>query len=53
MIRHCDGFDTNLVRKVTTGPDAHGVMHERYETCNCGATFDDVDHKVIFPHERF
>lgn len=40
MIRHCDGNDPFL-----GGQDG--------KPCTCGATFDDVDHRVIYPHEHF
>jgi hypothetical protein len=39
MIRTCDGTDCNLITE-DGGP------------CRCGLTFDDVDHRVIYPHER-
>lgn len=42
MMRHCDGTDSNLIRKVGDG----------YEPCACGLTFDDVNHMVIYPHRR-
>lgn len=55
MIRHCDGTDPNLIRDEppwdpsqppgVRDPDVHS---ER--PCDCGLTFDDVDHMVIYPH---
>jgi hypothetical protein len=39
MIRHCDGNDPNL----------HA---QDGQPCSCGAVFDDVDHRVIYPHEE-
>ena len=43
MIRHCDGTDPNLIRETETG----------YVPCDCGLTFDDVNHLVIFPRREF
>lgn len=40
MIRHCDGTDQFLT-------DQNG------QPCDCGAIFDDADHRVIYPHEEF
>lgn len=37
MIRNCDGTDEFLI-----GEDGR--------PCRCGATFDDVDHVTIYPH---
>jgi hypothetical protein len=39
MQRHCDGTDPNLIR-----PDG--------TPCDCGASFDDIDWTVIYPHQR-
>lgn len=41
MMRHCDGDDPNLVRRL---PD--GV----YVPCDCDLSFDDIDHSVVYPH---
>jgi hypothetical protein len=35
VIRRCDGTDPNL---------------GRFGYCQCGRTFDDVTHSVIYPH---
>lgn len=45
MIRHCDGNDPNLVKPDPDDP-------QRYIPCDCGLTFDDVEHRVIYPHEQ-
>lgn len=42
MQRTCDGNDPTLLDQA--GPNR--------KPCNCGKTFDDVDHSVIFPHPR-
>lgn len=44
MIRYCDGKDVNLIRQIKSGA---------YEPCDCGLSFDDVDHTVVFPHTPF
>lgn len=51
MIRTCDGTDPTLVMLVeqNDGWDGMHVMG-RPVPCNCGQTFDDVDHSTIFPH---
>ena len=43
MIRHCDGADPSLIRPSLSAPDT-------VTPCDCGNTFDDVDHSTIFPH---
>lgn len=58
MIRHCDGTDVNVTREVY-----YNEVGERLVTpwrtrdpatvniaCDCGATFDDVERMVIYPH---
>jgi hypothetical protein len=52
MIRYCDGNDPNLVR-VSEDWDENQCVGVKYEPCACGLTFDDVNHLVIYPHERF
>lgn len=42
MVRSCTGKDPNLIK--------HTVRGE--EPCDCGATFDDVDWSVIYPHQE-
>ena len=42
MMRHCDGGDPNLI--------ARNEDSGKYEPCNCGTRFDDVDHSVVYPH---
>jgi hypothetical protein len=44
MIRTCDGRDPNLLVK----GDRDGV---ETRPCDCGATFDDVTRRVIWPHQ--
>lgn len=39
MIRNCDGTDPHLLAEDRT-------------LCACGLTFDDVDHVVVYPHQR-
>lgn len=46
MMRHCDGQDPNLVRKVGDGAYVDGA----YVPCDCGEKFDDVDYSVVYPH---
>lgn len=46
MMRHCDGKDPNLVRKV--GDD--WFVDGAYVPCDCGLSFDDVDRSVVHPH---
>lgn len=41
MMRTCDGTDQNLLRR----------DGEEYVPCDRGCRFDDVDHRVIWPHE--
>jgi hypothetical protein len=39
VIRHCDGTDEFLT-------------NQNGEPCACGAEFDDVHHRVVYPHEQ-
>lgn len=43
MMRHCDGNDPNLI--------AHNEETDKFEPCECGARFDDVNCSVIYPHQ--
>jgi hypothetical protein len=47
MMRTCDGNDPNLVKYVP------GDKEDVAVPCDCGLTFDDVYHMVIYPHVKF
>lgn len=47
MMRHCDGKDPNLVRKVSDGAYIDGA----YVPCECCLHFDDAERSVVYPHE--
>jgi hypothetical protein len=49
MLRHCDGTDPNLQKRMVSDNDES----IEYVPCDCGLTFDDVNHLVIYPHEKF
>lgn len=54
MFRTCDGTDPNLIRKIWIKDGLISTNgHWEDIPCNCGKTFDDVYHVVIYPHERF
>lgn len=42
MMRKCDGTDQFLVKPVDGN----------FERCDCGLEFDDINHNVIYPHDR-
>lgn len=66
MMRHCDGTDPNLTRRVLTThfEPATQTRSDVWQgaaagtdytiiNCACGLSFDDVDHRTTWPHEGF
>lgn len=58
MIRHCDGTDPNLRMRVFVDPvtgekstKTDAISVER--PCDCGGTFDDINHMTYYPHTQF
>lgn len=49
MIRHCDGTDPNLIRHLQRDSETPQINYISVP-CDCGMTFDDVKHFVIYPH---
>lgn len=52
MLRHCDGTDPNLIRKVRKGETPVGPWPDSVP-CDCGAEFNDDNHLVVYPHQEF